>query len=130
MSSNHDALVRSYLEAINRRDFEGIGGIFADDAHQEWPGSGELIRGLDAIVAVARATPTLPRTYLRRLRSDGNLTIAEWAADYGDGTPWQVASVFEFRDDKVIRKTDYFVGGSQPPEWRRGMTDVLQWTDV
>jgi hypothetical protein len=127
MSSTHEALVRSYLDAINRRDFGGIGAIFADTADQEWPGSAELIHGRDAIVAVAQATPTLPRTRLLRLRSGADLTIAEWAADYGDGKTWQVASLFEFSEDKVIRKTDYFVAGAQPPEWRRGMTDVLRW---
>lgn len=127
MSSTHEALIRSYLDAINQRDFEGIGAIFADAADQEWPGSGEVIHGRDAIVAVAQATPSLPRTHLYRLRSGAALTIAEWAADYGDGKIWQVASVFEFADEKVIRKTDYFVAGAQPPEWRRGMTDVLRW---
>jgi hypothetical protein len=69
----------------------------------------------------------LPRTHLLRLRSGVDLTIAEWAADYGDRKIGQVASVFEFSEDKVIRKTDYFVAGAQPPEWRRGMTDVLRW---
>lgn len=127
MSLDHEASVRSYLDAINRRDFEAIGAIFAEDAEQEWPGSGEVIHGRDGIVAVARATPTLPRTSLHRFRSAGDLTIAEWAADYGDGKTWRVASIFEFSDDQVVRKTDYFVGGSQPPEWRRSMTDKLPW---
>jgi ketosteroid isomerase-like protein len=127
MNSSHEAVVRTYLDAVNGRDYEAIEGIFAEDADQEWPGSGEFIRGRAAIGAVTRATPSLPRTHLHRLRSDGELTIAEWAADYGDGKNWEVASVFEFRDDKVVRKTDYFVSGIQPPERRRGMTDVLRW---
>ncbi len=127
MSSTHEAVVRSYLEAINRRDYESIEAIFAGDADQEWPGSGELIHGRAAIPAVTRATPNLPHTHLRRLRSEGKLTIAEWAADYGDGKTWAVASVFEFQDDKVIRKSDYFASASEPPEWRRAMTDILRW---
>ena len=127
MSSTHEALVRTYLEAINRRDFEAMEAVFADAADQEWPGSGEVIHGRAAILAVARATPTLPSTHLRRLRSCAELTVAEWTADYRDGKTWNVASVFEFRDAKIVRKTDYFVAGSQPPDWRRAMTDVLDW---
>lgn len=130
MGSTHEAIVGSYFAAINGRDFGAIEAIFAVDADQEWPGSGEVIHGREAIMTVTRATPTLPQTHLRRLRSDGDLTIAEWAADYGDGTVWGVGSVFEFRDDLVIRKTDYFASGTEPPEWRRAMTDVLRWPGV
>jgi len=130
VSAAHETAIRSYLEANNRLDFEGIGAIFADAAVQEWPGSGEVTHGRAAILAVARATPTLPRTHLDRIRSDGALTIAECAADYGDGKTWQVCSVFEFAAEQVVRKTDYFVAGSEAPEWRRAMTDVLRWPEA
>ena len=130
MTADHESLIRSYFEGLNQRDFEAIGAPFAEMADQEWPGSDEFIHGREAIVAVARATPTLPHASIHRIRSDGELTVVEWTADYGDGSTWKVASVFEFEDHRVIRKTDYFAEGRQPPEWRRGMTDVLHWADA
>jgi len=49
MSATDEAVVRSYLEAINRRDYAAIEAIFAVDADQEWPGSGEVIHGRVAV---------------------------------------------------------------------------------
>jgi hypothetical protein len=88
--------------------------------------SSQLISIRRALTCV-RLTKPPAVTRRNRSRRTKSLTIAEWAADYGDGKIWQVASLFEFSQDQVIRKTDYFVAGAQPPEWRRAMTDVLDW---
>ena len=58
---------------------------------QEWPQSGERIRGRENILAVNQhyegATGTAPSLTLRRIVRPGDAWIVEGTIDYGDGTP-------------------------------------------
>jgi len=65
--------------------------LSADDVVQEWPQSGERIRGRDNIKAIndnyPQMTGTSPRFSLRRLSGEGSHWVVEGSIDYGDGTP-------------------------------------------
>ena len=68
-----------------------VSELGSDDMVQEWPQSGERIRGRDNIVAVNQqyegATGTTPKMTLRRIVKPGQAWIVEGIIDYGDGTP-------------------------------------------
>jgi hypothetical protein len=101
-----------------------IADLASDDMVQEWPQSGERIRGLRNIVAVNEnyeaATGAAPKLTLRRIVPPGDAWIAEGTIDYGDGTPISLVSILEVGPDgKISRETDYFANPFEAPEWRR-----------
>jgi hypothetical protein len=108
------------MEAFTRAQEE----MFADDAVQEWPQSGERIRGLDNIRAINEnyptSTGTSPKSTLRRILEPGQAWVVESVIDYGDGVPVSLVSIIETNaEGKVSRETDYFASPFEAPEWRK-----------
>jgi ketosteroid isomerase-like protein len=112
-------VVERYFAAVNARDVSAIVADLADDAEWSWPGSGEVIRGRLAIETVVARTPSLPHVLVHRIIGGPGLVAAVWTADYGDGVPWRNISLFEFRDGRIVGKTDGFGSAFEPPAWRR-----------
>lgn len=89
-----------------------------EDAVVEWPQSGEHIIG-------RHNTWRSTRTVLagrRSRRCGGSLAAAkawfsEQLGDYG-GQAFCGSSIFELRDGKIARETDYFGEPFEPPAWR------------
>jgi hypothetical protein len=108
-----------------------IAEMASDDMVQEWPQSGERIRGLRDIVAVngnyEGATGAAPNLTLRRIVRPGEAWIVEGTIDYGDGTPVSLVSILEEGDDgKISRETDYFGNPFEAPEWRRQWVEQME----
>ena len=105
-------------EAFARATYE----MGAEDMVQEWPQSGERIRGRDNIAAVNQNYPagsgTSPKASLRRILKPGDAWIIESVIDYGDGIPVSAVSIIETKDGKLIRQTDYFANPFEAPAWR------------
>ena len=105
--------------------------ISSEDLVQEWPQSGERIRGLANVMAVNEhyegATGATPKMTLRRLTKPGQTWIAEGTIDYGDGIPVSLVSILEAGPDgKIVRETDYFANPFDPPEWRRQWVEQME----
>ena len=111
--------VERYFAAVNARDVALIVADLADNAEWSWPGSGEVIRGRGTIETVVARTPALPHVLVHRIIGGPDLVAAVWTADYGDGVPWRNISLFEFRDGRIVGKTDGFGSAFEPPAWRR-----------
>ena len=94
----------------------------ADDLVQEWPQSGERIRGRDNAKAIndnyPEMTGTSPKFSLRRVSGEGAHWIVEGTIDYGDGTPVSYVGVTELRDGKIVAVTEYFANPFEAPDWR------------
>jgi hypothetical protein len=115
------------LQALTRE----LSEMAADDMVQEWPQSGERIRGRDNIIAVNEsyegATGTAPSMTLRRIVKPGQAWVVEGTIDYGDGTPVSVVSILETdADGKIARATDYFANPFEAPEWRRKWVERME----
>ncbi|HEY7828020.1 MAG TPA: nuclear transport factor 2 family protein [Candidatus Limnocylindrales bacterium] len=117
-------VVTHYFAAVNRREVAAIVADLADDCEWSWPGSGEVIRGRATIEAVVARTPALPRVLVHRVIGGPDLVAAVWTADYGDGVPWRNISLFEFRDGRIVAKTDGFGSAFEPPAWRRELVSI------
>lgn len=112
-----------------------VSEMAAEDLVQEWPQSGERIRGRDNVVAVNQgyegATGTAPKLTLRRIVRPGQAWIAEATIDYGDGTPVSLVSILETNaEGEVIRETDYFANPFEAPEWRRQWVEQMKPVEV
>lgn len=119
--------VERIREAFESGEMEALGRVqqevLTDDYVQEWPQSGERIRGPENVRAVnenyGQATGTSPTAKLRRITHEGNLAVVEGTIDYGDGTPVSYVGIAELRDGKVARMTEYFANPFEAPDWRR-----------
>jgi SnoaL-like protein len=102
----------------------------ADDMVQEWPQSGERIRGLANIEAVNQnypaSTGTSPKMELRRILKPGEAWIIEGTIDYGDGIPVSAVSIIETADGKIVRQTDYFANPFEAPAWRSKWVEHME----
>jgi hypothetical protein len=134
-----DAMERKLREIYSSDDIaelaRRIPDLAVDDLVQEWPQSGERIRGRDNVVAVnenyPEATGTAPNLTLRRIVRPGEAWIVEATIDYGDGTPVSLVSILETGPDgKISRETDYFANPFEAPEWRRRWTERIEVTAV
>jgi ketosteroid isomerase-like protein len=98
-------------------DFDVMDEVFADDAVVEYPQSGERFRGRANIRAAEENYPGLPEVAIRRKLVIGDLALVESDLDY-QGKPYQEVSIFEFRDGKITRLTQYFPEPFEAPDSR------------
>jgi hypothetical protein len=115
------------MEAFSRALYE----MSAQDMVQEWPQSGERIRGRDNIAAVNQnypaSTGTAPKSSLRRILKPGEAWIIESTIDYGDGVPVSLVSIIETgADGKISRQTDYFANPFDAPAWRSQWVEKME----
>jgi SnoaL-like domain len=112
-----DSDIRAALErhwaASDANDFDVEHQIYRQDAVLEYPQSGERIRGRDGIQASRMAQPNYKRFSVRRIIGAADLWVTEFILTY-DGKPSYTVSIMEFKDEQVIRETQYF-GDPFPP---------------
>ena len=132
---DYDAMERKLRDLYSSGDLQTLTAqlseMASDDMVQEWPQSGERIRGRDNVIAVNEhyegATGTAPSMTLRRIVRPGQAWIVEGTIDYGDGTPVSVVSILETDDaGKLTRQTDYFASPFEAPEWRRKWVEQME----
>jgi hypothetical protein len=110
-------LAERVWNSLNEADFSVLREILADDCVQEWPQSGERIRGKANILAINENYPGLPKATLRRAVAGERLVVTEVDLDYG-GKPYHAVSIFEIEGGKIVRETDYFAEPFEAPQWR------------
>jgi len=132
---NNDEMVARIREVFASNDMEALAKaqeeMAADDMVQEWPQSGERIRGKDNIAAINRnypaSTGSNPKASLRRILKPGEAWIIEGTIDYGDGIPVSMVQIIETGPDgKVVRETDYFASPFPAPEWRKQWVESME----
>ena len=130
-----DSKLEQHLRDMYSGDAKKLASVVrstgADDMVQEWPQSGERIRGKENVLAIAEqyggSTGTTPRMELRRITRPGTTWVVEGTIDYGDGTPVSAVSVIETDGHgTVTRTTDYFANPFEAPEWRRRWVEQME----
>ncbi len=114
---NRQTVERLY-SSISNKDWNSMREFFHEDFVQEWPQSGERIRGVDDSLSINQSYPDFPNIDVRRLVSGGDLVAAEVTLNYPQAGTYHGVSIFEFRDGKVVKETDYFAQPFEAPEWR------------
>ena len=130
---NNEAVVEQFRAAIESGDLGEFARVMrahsTDDYVQEWPQSGERIRGREASIKLdegySAATGMTPTLKLRRITGGGDVYVVEATIDYGDGTPVSFVSIAEFRDGKLFKATEYFANPFPAPEWRAGFVERM-----
>jgi hypothetical protein len=113
------AFVEEQIRANLGGDLRAAANLLADDYLEEYPQSGEVIRGRANAVAQAAANPQPPQLIgLPRLTWCGDaLLAAEARAAYPDGT-WWVIALYEVAGRVVTRETAYYAAPIPGAAWR------------
>jgi ketosteroid isomerase-like protein len=130
-------IVERYMRAIPR-DFDTLCELQHPDFVQEYPQSGEVIRGRDNFrkaneryaqvqTETRRVTGTEDRWILApgwlsltptRIVGAGDTFTIETLGTYPGGDTYHVVAILELRDGKVFRGRTYFAAPFEAPAWR------------
>ena len=109
--------VERLWQLTEKQDWDAAGELLHDEFVQEWPQSGERIRGRENSMAINKNYPGFPAATVRRTLSGGDIVTSEVILDYG-GKVYHGVSIFEFRDGKIASETDFFAEPFEAPAWR------------
>jgi ketosteroid isomerase-like protein len=119
-------LIDEHFEAAISGDEAAFTALIHDDFVQEWPQSGERVRGRVACLNVYRNYPGgPPQMAFGRISGEGDHWVLEGTARYPDGSDYHTVAILEFRDGKIARETDYFGPSYPAPEWRREWVESI-----
>lgn len=102
----------------------GLRELFAEDAVQELPQSGELVRGISNITALVEGHPDFPGGEITRITGAGDLFAVEGRLVYDQGVFFEVMFM-QFRGDRVCRSTEYYGAPFEAPAWRAGLVERM-----
>jgi hypothetical protein len=115
-----DAAERLFA-AWGRWDLDTVASLYAGDAVDTRPQSGERFVGRDRIMGMYREVPGPPRISWRSVRGGPAVWVAEGTVEYGEG-PVHIVGVAEMGDGLVQRADFYFADPFEPPEERARWT--------
>jgi len=142
MLIDHKAIQLRVMKALNDRNWDEWETRVTEDYTEEYPQSGEVIRGrknvravmenypgglakdsLDVSTARVAATEArwvkTPTFTMVRVEGTGNVGAAAFKVRYPDETVWWVIILYELRGDLVAKSTAFFAPLFEAPEWRK-----------
>jgi hypothetical protein len=146
MPIDHKEIFGRVTKALNDRNYDDWETLVTEDYTEEYPQSGEIIRGprnvrdamenypgglprdgLDQSTARVAATNArwvkTPTFTFVRVEGTGNVGTAALKARYLDGSLWWVVIMYELRGDKIAKSTAFFAPFFEAPEWRKPYVD-------
>jgi ketosteroid isomerase-like protein len=120
---NRDTLER-YIQAFERGDLDAAADFLHDDYVEEYPQSGERIRGKHNWLSIVRTYPSLPKLTDYSIEVSGELSVLEAILEY-DGDRVYVCEIFEVQDGKIKRVREYFAEPFEAPEWREQWVESM-----
>ena len=119
------SLVEKCYKAMQDGDWHALEEYYDPKATQEWPQSGERIRGRDNIMAINMKYPSPPQGKVRDVHASGNLVVGEVELDYPEGGKFMAVSIIELSRGKVMKQTDYFAQPFEAPDWRAEFVELM-----
>jgi hypothetical protein len=129
-------IVERYLAALPS-DQETLRALRHEQYVEDWPQSGERIRGAERMAQIHADYPgglptgdiervvgsedrwvMTPSYTLLRVSGTGDVYTALLRARYADGSDWWIATFLEVRDAKIYRATTLFAPQIEAPAWR------------
>ena len=119
--------VEQFLQAMGMNDVEAQERLLSDDIVEEYPQSGERIRGKDNRRAIIENYPggmpretsaTGPDPKPPVVTGAGDRFTAAGQITYPNGETWAVVSLIELHDGKINKMTTYFAAPFEAPAWR------------
>ena len=114
---NRDALERFRQSFFERQDIDAMADLLHDDFVEEFPQSGERIRGKDNWRELYNSYPALPTLIDYKYSLSGDLAVVEMVLEY-EGNRMNVCEIIDLQDGKFKRDRAYFAEPFEAPEWR------------
>lgn len=141
MAFDHRALIENVSRAFNALDLAALSDYFTEDYVNDYPQSGERIKGLHNFRATLQnypngilpgATPpesvrvapneerwiVTPMYTVQRVEGSGLTGTATFMSRYPNGSTWWVVQMYELRGEKIAKATTFFAQAFEAPEWR------------
>jgi SnoaL-like domain len=147
MSESKKEFFKRYMAAIGELDFAALEQMIHPDYVADYPQSGERFRGFAAFRFQLEQYPGgLPAQRYEEASSKVLEDEDRWAispgytvlplegpdrfttvtrAPYPDGSRWWVVSILTMKDGKIWHAETYFAPEFEPPEWRKGMREII-----
>jgi ketosteroid isomerase-like protein len=125
--ADNRATVEQFLSAMAANDIEAQERLLSDDIVEEYPQSGERIRGKDNRRAIMENYPggapretsaSGPNPKPPVVTGAGDDFTAAGQITYPNGETWQVVALIGLRDGKISKITSYFGAPFEAPAWR------------
>jgi ketosteroid isomerase-like protein len=119
--------VEQFIEAMAANDIEAQERLLSDDFVEEYPQSGERIRGKDNRRGIIEnypggtpreTTASSPTPWTPEIIGAGDRFAVAGQITYPNGETWHAVSLIELRDGKINKITDYFGAPFEAPAWR------------
>ncbi len=119
--------VEQFLHGMMANDVEAQERLLSDDFVEEYPQSGERIRGKDNRRALIEnypggtpreASTSTPSAKAPVIIGAGDQFAVAGEITYPNGETWHAVSLIELRDGKINRITSYFGAPFEAPAWR------------
>lgn len=112
------AVIQRLFELTDAGDTAGLRELVHDDFEGFWPQSGERLIGPDNAIAAQLATEVKPEPAGDpRIVGQGDTWVMMLPLRYGEEV-YHYVGVFELRDGRIYRTTEYF-GAPFPPQASR-----------
>jgi ketosteroid isomerase-like protein len=127
MAADNRTIVEQFIQAMATNDWEAQERLLSDDFVEDYPQSGERIRGKEGRRGIIEHYPggepsetiaSGPSPKPPVIAGGGNQFTATGQVKYPNGETWHVISLIELRDGKIARLTDYFAAPFEAPAWR------------
>jgi len=140
-----------YIQRVNARDWRGALERLAHDYTEEWPQTGERVRGRENLRRIFEQYPgqitagwfdteqaeivgtedryvLTPAMTMLRVDGGGEMYTATYTATYPDGSRWYVVMIARIVDGKLRRAHTYWAPVLPAPEWRREWVERIPTT--
>ncbi len=118
MSEQHNRQTMERLvEAFVQQNFDNLEDLLHEDVVEEYPQSGERIRGLENYRSYMEDIPRMPKVIDYTIKVSGDLAIAERTVEY-DGNRSYNTAICEMEGGKIKKATQYFAAPFEAPQWR------------
>ena len=115
-------IVAELWRRIQARDWDGLGGLLAEDFVLEWPNARIRIRGRENFVGFNRSYPEGWSIEVLRIIAAGNIAVSEVRVPHPTVGPYYALSFLEVEGGRLARGREYWVEEryeKPPPERAR-----------
>jgi hypothetical protein len=142
--TSNEQVVHLYLAAHKAHDYDTVGTLRHRDWTEEWPQSGERVRGhandqsiMDnwpgglpqasdiRVVGAEDRWVVTPALTMVRIVGSGDFWWTDGTATYPDDTVWHAVALLELRGGLVVRETWYFAPPLEAPGWRAAWVERI-----
>lgn len=116
--------IEGYFEAFERQDLDAMEKLLHEDYVEEFPQSGESIRGKQNWRSVIENYPGLPNMTDHSYVLSGDLGVLKMTLEY-DGNRIYACEIIDFEDGKIKRARAYFAEPFDAPEWRSQWVEIM-----